>query len=130
MGPFETAWALLKMGGMSPKDILSRKRAAGVVDNTPKMPDSGPKRMNDESTWALERRKEQEMADKPHSELSDGELLSRMQQYHAQYSKMKEAYPELGIPDNYLDWMFQDPEREALWNEHTSRQEQMQRFYN
>ena len=122
MNPFETAWTLLKMSARGPvkppKEWLARKRAEGMAETTAKPWDNQLKRRNEESTWAFANRQDEV----PHSEVSDDELKQRLSQQVDIFHSMKENYPQMNLPDDFVDWMFQNESRSALWDEHISRQ--------
>ena len=101
-----------------PKGWTARQNADAMAEKEAKPWDNQLKRENDESTWAFANRQ----AEVPHSEVSDDELKQRLTQQLDIFHSMKENYPQMGLPDDFVDWMFQDDGRSALWDEHISRQ--------
>lgn len=114
MDPFDLAWSLLK----SDRRAGFRRKAAPP----PPPPPPPPPKDNTISPWAEQRRKEEALINTEPSQLDDQQLKQMIMDNMNKFFQLKQAYPQMGLPDEFMDWMFQDPQRTGLWDEHISRQ--------
>jgi len=117
MGPFDLAWSLLK----ADRRPGFRRKAAPP----PPPPPPPPPKDNTISPWAQQKQKDEALTNTPPSQLDDQQLKQMIIDNMNKYFQMKQAYPQMGLPDEFMDWMFQDPHRTSLYDEHISRQNAM-----